>query len=198
MVRLDRMSAARPLPNVLPAKPTTGTGPFGSGALDTGPYALTWGADKALYAGNIETNGDFMRVDLATKKTTKVATFPTRVTAAGLYDVARLMVATEGGLVSLLNTSTGDRSDLVKLEAHVTSVRRDKFTGKVYAEVATTPPKILEITGDGKVQKLFQNPPRLGRIAIGPDNYLYHLSVYPQVNWKAKTSIVRWPLPTRR
>lgn len=198
VVRLDRTSTTRPLPNVLPAKATTGTGPFGSATLDTGPYALTWGADKALYAGNIETNGDFMRVDLVTKKTSKVTSFPTRVTAAGIYDVARLMVATEGGQVALLNTSTAERTDLVKLEAHVTSIRRDKFTGKIYAEVATAKPQILEISGDGKEQKLFQNPPRLGRIALGPDNYLYHLSVYPQVNWKAMTSIVRWPLPTRR
>lgn len=198
VVHLDRTSATRPLPNVIAAKPTTGAGPFGSTTLDTGPYALTWGADKALYAGNIEMNGDFVRLDLATKKITNVTGFVARVTAAGIYDLQRLMVATEGGQVHLVNTATGDRTELVKLPAHVTSIRRDKFTGRIYAEVATSPPQILEVSGDGKQQKLFQNPPRLGRIAIAPDDHLYHLSVYPAVQWKAKTSIVRWPLPTKR
>jgi len=37
VVRLDRTSTTRPLPNVIAAKPTTGTGPFGSTTLDTGP-----------------------------------------------------------------------------------------------------------------------------------------------------------------
>jgi hypothetical protein len=198
VVRLDRTSTARPLPNVLPAKATTGAGPFGTPTLDTGPYALTWGADKALYAGNIEANGDFMRVDLTTKTTKLITTFDKRVTAAGIYDVARLMVATEGGQVHLFNPETGMKSELVKLPAHVTSIRRDKFTGRIYAEVASTPPEILEVSADGKTQRVFQTPPRLGRIALAPDNYLYHLSVYPAVNWKAKTAIVRWPLPTRR
>src|SRR5687768_8990509 len=108
------------------------------------------------------------------------------------------MVATEGGQLHLLNATIGDRSEFAKLSAHVTSMRRDKFTGRIYAEVATSPPQILELSGDGKQQKLFQNPPRLGRITIAPDNHLYHLSVYPAVQWKAKTSIVRWPLPTKR
>ncbi len=198
VVRLDRASASRPLPNVLPAKPTTGKGPFGDSAIDTGPYALTWGADRALYAGNIEANGDFMRVDLATKATTKVATFASRVTAAAIYDITRLMVALEGGQIDLLNAATGSRTAFAKLPGHVTSLRRDKFTQRVYAEVATTPPQILEVSPDGKEQRLFQTPPRLGRITIAPDQHLYHLSVYPAVGWKAKTSIVRWPLPTKR
>ena len=198
VVRLDRMSTTRPLPNVIAAKPTTGTGPFGSATLDTGPYALTWGSDKALYAGNIETNGDFVRLDLTTKKSTNLTGFVARVTAAAIYDLQRLMVATVGGNLYLVNTLTGERADFAKLPGHVTSLKRDKFTGRIYAEVATSPPQILEISADGKEQKLFQNPPRLGRITIAPDNYLYHLSVYPAVQWKAKTSIVRGPhLPKR-
>jgi hypothetical protein len=198
VVRLDRSSMTRPLPNVLPAKPTTGAGPFGNPTIDTGPYALTWGADRALYAGNIEANGDFMRVDLAAKTTTKVTTFANRVTSAAIYDITRLMVSLEGGQVDLVNMATGARTAFAKLPGHVTSIRRDKFTGRVYAEVTTTPPQILEIAADGKDQRLFQTPPRPGRITIAPDGHLYHLSVYPAVGWKAKTSIVRWPLPSKR
>lgn len=198
VVHLDRSSTTRPLPNVLPAKATSGSGPFGTPTLDTGPYALTWGADKALYAGNIETNGDFVRVDLAAKTTKNVSTFIGRVTAAAIYDLTRLLVATEGGKVVLLTTATGDRKEWASLPGHVTSLRRDKFTGRVYAEVATKPPQILELAGDGTGAKVFATPPRLGRITIAPDNHLYHLSVFPEVFWKAKTSIVRWPLPPTR
>lgn len=198
VVHLDRTSTTRPLPNVLAAKATTGSGPFGDSSIDTGPYALTWGADRALYAGNVETNGDFVRVDLAAKTTSNVSLFLGRVTAAGIYDLTRLLVAVEGGKVFLLTTATGERKDFATLPAHVTSIRRDKFTGRVYAEVATKPPQILEISGDGKSQTLFQSPPRLGRIALAPDGNLYHLSVYPAVNWSAKTSIVSWPLPAKR
>ncbi len=199
VIRLDRASATRPLPNVLPAKPTTGAGPFGLATLDTGPYGLTWGADRALYAGNVEANGDFVRVDLEKKTTSPVTTFPARVTAATIYDLRRLLVAVEGGEIFLLETKTGEKSSWASLDAHVTSVKRDKFSGRVYAEVATTPPKIVEISPDGKTVTDFQTPPRLGRIAIAPDNHLYHLSVFPNVQWKTtKDAIVRWPLPSTR
>jgi hypothetical protein len=198
VVRLDRKNDKRPLPNVLPAKATVGTGPFGSTGLDTGPYALTWGADKALYAGNVETNGDFARVDLESKAVTSVTTFLARVTASTVFDLRRLLVATEGGQVYLVETKTGGRVEFAKLPGHVTSIRRDNFTGRVYAEVATTPPAILEISADGKSVTPFQTPPRLGRIAIAPDGHLYHLSVFPKVFWKAGDSIVRWPLPAKR
>ncbi|MGZ3451891.1 MAG: hypothetical protein ACXWUG_25290 [Polyangiales bacterium] len=199
VVHLDRTSTTRPLPNVLPAKATSGTGPFGSATLDTGPYALTWGADKALYAGNVETNGDFVRVDLEAKTTANVTNFLSRVTASTIYDLQRLLVAVEGGKVFLVDPKTGDRADWATLPNHVTSIKRDSFTGRVYAEIASTPPKIVEISADGKTVADFQTPPRLGRIAIAPDGQLYHLSVFPAVHWKStKDSIVRWPLPSKR
>jgi hypothetical protein len=199
VVHLDRDSSTRPLPNVLPAKATTGAGPFGNTSIDTGPYALTWGGDKALYAANVDTNGDFVRVDLAAKTTTNVTSFLGRVTAATIYDLRRLLVATEGGKVFLLEPKTGDRVDWASLPNHVTSLQRDPFTGRVYAEIASSPPKIVEISADGKSIADFQTPPRLGRIAIAPDGQLYHLSVFPAVHWKtSKDAIVRWPLPSKR
>jgi hypothetical protein len=198
VIRLDRASSTRPLPNVLPAKPTTGTGPFGLPSIDTGPYGLTWGADRALYAGNIEANGDFVRVDLEAKTTTPIATFDKRVTASALYDLRRLLVAVEGGEVFLVETKSGAKTPWASLGANVTSLERDKFSGKVYAELASTPPRIVEVSAGGGV-KDFATPPRLGRIAIAPDNFLYHLSVYPKVQWKTtKDAIVRWPLPKER
>jgi hypothetical protein len=160
------------LPNVLPAKPTTGGGPFGNGAIDTGPYGLTWGADKALYVGNAEANGDFMRVDLTTLTKTPVATFPARIVATTVFDRQRLLVATEGGKVFTLMTATGVVTPWVTLAGDVTSLARDRFTGRVFAEVRGSPPEIVEIDAGvttGKLRGAFQKPPRLGRIAIAPD-----------------------------
>ena len=198
VIHLDRTSSTRPLPNVLPAKASSGTGPFRNTSIDTGPYGLVWGPDKALYVGNVDANGDFVRVDLATLAKTKVATFAARVTASAVFDLQRLLVATEGGKVFVLTTATGAVTDFATLKGDVTSLRRDRFTGRVYAEIHTTPPDIVEVTADGKSVSSFQKPPRIGRITIAPDGWLYHLSVFPAVGWKAKTAIVRWPLPAKR
>jgi hypothetical protein len=201
VVHLDRTSSTRPLPNVLPAKPTTGTGPFGNATLDTGPYGLTWAGDKNLYVGNVETNGDYVRIDLTTTPptSTKLVTFAARVIAATPYDRLRLLVATEGGKVFLMKTKEGTSAEFATLPADATSIKRDRFTGRVYAEIRTTPPQILELSADGKTQTLFQKPPRLGRIAIAPDGWLYHLSVFPASGWKTtKDTIVRWELPSKR
>ncbi len=198
VIHLDRTSTTRPLPNVLPAKPSSGAGPFGYPVVDTGPYGLVWGADKALYVGNVDVNGDYMRVDLATLAKTKVTTFAARVTASAVFDLQRLLVATEGGKIFVLTTATGTMTDFATLKGDVTSLRRDRFTGRVYAEIRTTPPDIVEVSADGKTVTSFQKAPRLGRITIAPDGWLYHLSVYPAVGWKAKTAVVRWPLPAKR
>jgi len=198
VIRLDRTSTTRPLPNVLPATPTTGKAPFLDYRTNTGPYGLTWGADGALYVGNVKKNGDLHKAVLSPPSTSQVATFPARVVASAVYDMQRLLVATEGKKAYLLTMSTGKFTQWATLAGEVTSMARDWFTGKVYAELNTKPPVIVAISEDGQQATTFQKPPRLGRIAIAPDGYLYHLSVYPAVKWKAKTAIVRWPLPAKR
>ena len=98
-------------------------------------------------------------------------------------------------------TSSGARllrAPWATLPADPTSLHRDAFTGRVYAEVRTSPPSIVELRADGRGMRTFQMPPRLRRIAIAPDGFLYHLSVYPAVNWMAGESIVRWALPAQR
>lgn len=198
VIHLDRASMARPLPNVIPAMPTDGKGPFGDGALDTGPYGLTWGGDGALYVGNVQKNGEFTRLDLQTLKQAPVTTFPARVVAGDVYDPASLLVALEGGQIVRLETATGKSTPFCAAGADVTSLHRDRFTGRIYAELRRSPPAIVEIAGDGSSVQPFQAAPRLGRIALAPDGYLYHLSVYPAVRWKSKSAIVRWALPRAR
>ncbi len=200
VVRLDRTSTSRPLPNVVPAAQTIGTGPFRNTVVDAGPYGLTWGRDRTLYIGNLDANGNFFRVDLITRTPTMVAHFTARVTASTVYDATHLLVAIEGSEVYMLATATGAIALWAILGPHVTSIARDGFTGRIYAEISATPPRIVEITADGTGVTTFQNPARLGRIAIAPDGYLYHASVYPNVQWSDTTAppIERWALPVTR
>ncbi len=198
IIHLDRTSATRPLPNVLPAKSTSGAGPFKNSSIDTGPYGLVWGPDKALYAGNVDVNGDFQRLDLVTSKTTTVTKLASRITAAAVFDLRRLLVATEDSKVVLLELATGTTTPWATLAGPVTSMRRDRFTGRVYAEINSTVPDIVEISADGATVTSFAKPPRIGRITIAPDGHVYHLSVFPNVGWKAKTAVVRFPLPAKR
>jgi hypothetical protein len=51
VARLVEEDIVKPLPIVIIAKATQGTGPFGSTAADAGPQGLTWGADRVLYVG---------------------------------------------------------------------------------------------------------------------------------------------------
>ncbi|MBI5513689.1 MAG: hypothetical protein HY909_07960 [Deltaproteobacteria bacterium] len=200
VIRLDRTSMTRPLPNVVAAAQTTGTGPFGNRVVDAGPYGLTWGRDETLFVGNLGANGELHRVDLVTRRRTLVAMFSARVHASTVYDAGRLLVAVAGGMVFLVPTAGGTPSPWASLGADVTSLARDFFTGRVYAELNTAPPTVVELRGDGSGRTTFQTAPRLGRIALAPDGYLYHASVYPNVQWTSATSppIVRWPLPARR
>jgi hypothetical protein len=198
VVRLDRTSTTRPLPNVLPATPTTGSGPFGNASLDTGPYGLTWGGDRALYVGNVHTNGDFSRIDLNSGMSTSLTAFAARVVAATMFDAHSLLVALENGSIYHFDVYTGLSSMWATLPAAATSLARDRFTGRVYAEIGGAMPTIVELRADGSGMATFQTPPRQGRIAIAPDGYLYHLSVYPAVDWMSASSIVRWPLPAMR
>jgi hypothetical protein len=51
VARLDEMNVMNPLPIIIVAKATQGTGPFGNTAADAGPQGLTWGEDRVLYVG---------------------------------------------------------------------------------------------------------------------------------------------------
>lgn len=198
VVRLDRTSATRPLPNVLPAMATSGTGPFGNITLDSGPAGLTWGADHALYVGNVDANGDFSRIDLMAGSATSLTRFAARVVASTIFDAHSILVGLESGAVYRFDIYTGLSQLWAMLPAGATSLARDRFSGRVYAEMGGATPSIVSLAADGTGMNAFQTPPRVGRIAIAPDGYLYHLSVFPNVNWMSGDAIVRWPLPSTR
>jgi hypothetical protein len=198
VVRLNRASMTRPLPNVIAARPTTGTAPFGDPSLDTGPYGLVWGSDDSLYVGNVNANGEFVRADLRAATTTRVAMFSSRVIAAANYDPRTLLVALSTGEVRAFDLPTRTDRPWTMLPGPATSLARDAHTGRVYAEVNVRPATIFELTADGASRREFARPRALGRIAIAPDGFLYHLNVYPSSNWRSSTAIQRWPLPATR
>jgi hypothetical protein len=170
---------------------TTGAGPFGNAAVDTGPYGLTWGLDRVLYAGNIEQNGDFHAIDLDTNSKIVVTSFPSRVLAAAPFDSNWMLVAVEGGSVHLVPVlgKVAPTTPLIALTGEVTSLARDPWSGRVYASLNTL--DIVSFDEDGNDLQVFQVAPALGRIALAPDGYVYHLTL----GWPTQPAIVRWELP---
>lgn len=182
------------LPNKIPANTvTSGNGPFGNGALDAGPQGLTWGLDLVLYAGNVGKNGDYHAVDLAGAQKQVVATFAQRVVAAGPFDSARLLVALENGEVwfaPVLGKATKAKL-VVKLAKTPTSIARDPWHGRIYAQLSDN--TIVSLAADGSDVQPFALAATKGRIAMGPGGWLYHVPAY----YGSNGPIVRWELPKK-
>jgi hypothetical protein len=178
------------LPMVISATPTSGSGPFGNVAFDTGPQGLVWGKNLNLYVGNVHANGEWARADLAAGTVDTVATLPGRVFAAYNFDEESLLVAISGGAVYLVGTEGGTPVLWSTFPSAITSLARDFFTGRVY--VATSDRVIWEVDADGTVRGQFAAATAKGRLAISPDGWLYHLG------FGATPRVSRWELPTRR
>jgi hypothetical protein len=192
VAELDPSNGSLPL-RLLGTTVTLGNGPFGNSILDRGPYGLTWGLDRVLYVGNLDTNGDYYALDLVSSTKVTVATFPKRVHASAPFDKTSMIVALEGGEVDLTPVfgRTGTPRKLITLSTHVTSIVRDSWSGRVYAELSDK--SIVSFAADGTDLKTFQTSPGKGRIAIAPDGYVYHVTA----GWPATQSeIVRWELPS--
>lgn len=174
VARLDRVGTTQ-LPMVIIAMPSTGDGPFGSSAVDTGPYGLTWGRDRSLYVGNVTTNGDLVRADLDLGTTAEIHRFGARIHAATTFDPTSLLVALEGGAIEHVSTSGSTTAHWGNAGEDVTSLVRDPFTGHVYVSVHSG--RILEFSATGEMQReLTPIPSSAGRLAYAPDGYLYLLT----------------------
>lgn len=187
---LDTSNGSLPM-KIPTTKFSTGAGPFANPTVDTGPYGLSWGLDQVLYVGNVQANGDYHALDLATSSSQVVATFSKRVLASAPFDKARMLVGLEGGEVQLVQVlgGKGAPKTLITLSTHMTSLVRDAWSGRVYAELGDK--SIVSFAEDGSDLKPFQTAPAKGRISIAPDGYLYHLTV----GWPTTPEVVRWQLP---
>ncbi len=178
------------LPLLIPAQISLyGEGPFHTTYLDEGPKGLTWGLQEALYVGNVQANGDFYTVDLATQTIGLVTTLPERVWAACPFDGNRLLVALADRTIRLLHTVDGAYTLFAEAANDVTSMVRDPFTGRVY--VSFFGGEVWAYSSGGVALGLFAQGTQTGRVSLSPDGYLYHLNVAPDT----AASVQRFELP---
>ncbi|MCS6857171.1 MAG: hypothetical protein NZM37_05625 [Sandaracinaceae bacterium] len=191
VARLNRSSGM--LPMVITATPTTGSGPFGNSVVDTGPYGLTWGRDRRLYVGNVQTNGDLVVADLVAGGTREIHRFSRRIHATAVYNNESLLVALEGGEIWRVSTEGSARLLLIAIGEDVTGMVRDPFTGRIY--VALRNGRVLELDRSGGMRRELRpagRPPV--RLTYAPDGAIYTL--IPAWPWRAEARIERIPLPS--
>jgi hypothetical protein len=183
------------LPLVIPSQQfTTGTGPFHSDVLDTGPEGLTYGTDRVLYVGNVNVNGDYYSLDLASKVQTLVTTFAARVYASTPFDAVSMLVALENDEIRLLRLTDATSTLWATSDQPVTGVVRDFFDGTVY--VARNDGTVWRYDDQG-TGALWQTLPDRARLTLAPDGYLYALEI-PQNVVAGLPVIERFPLPLTR
>ena len=128
-----------------------------------------------LYVGNTTANGEYNSADLELATQQLESTFPARVTASAPVSPVHLLVALEGGEIQRFNTKTKAAELVVDLDADVTSLSHDKFSGLVYAGLST-----LEIVAirpfTGEVTTFGQMPGK-GRVAVSPSGTLWFMPV---------------------
>ncbi len=190
VARLVEEDPNNPLPIVIVAQKTQGTGPFASMSADAGPHGLTWGVDRVLYVGNSTDNGDFNSADLDAATQAVEFKFAERVTAAAPVSPAHLVVGLIGGEVYRFNVLTKQADLLFDLDTNITGFSHDSFTGKVYAGLAT-----LEIVAfhpfTGEVAS-FDTMPGKGRVTVSPSGHLYFA---PVKSVYSDGLIISYPLP---
>lgn len=191
--RFDPMTGMLPL--VIPSQTfTTGQGPFGATVIDTGPAGLTYGTDRVLYVGNVDVNGDYHRLDLATDQKSVVTTFASRVYASAAYDAVHNLVALEGGEIRLLRLLDATSEVWAVSDSPVTGLVRDTFDGSVYVARADAAIWRYDEHGQGAPFAAAQSRSRL---SIAPDGHLYAIHI-PSPVADANPTFERWELPKTR
>ncbi len=189
VARLIEEDPNMPLPIVIFAEPTQGTGPFGNVAVDGGPQGLTWGVDRVLYVGNAKADGIYSSADLEAASVDELFTFDARVTASAPISAAHNLVALIGGDLYRFNTRTNQTEFVVDLMSDVTNLSQDAATGHVYASLAS-----LEVVRvhpfTGEVEP-FAMMPAKGRVAVSPSGNLW----FTPVAYLNPAPLSAWPLP---
>lgn len=193
VARLVEDDLANPLPLVIEAVITAGSGPFGAAVADSGPFGLTWGIDRVLYVGNSTANGDIVTADLDMQTQSALTPLPGRITAGAPVSAAHLLFAVEGGQVYRFNTLTLEAELLAELGDDVTSLAHDAFDGRVYASLRSLDVVVLHPrTGPGPVMvEPFDVMPGRGRVTVSPNGQLW----FSPVAYLEANAIFAWDLP---
>lgn len=189
VARLVESNPADPLPLVIEAVVTQGTGPFGAAVADAGPFGLTWGIDRVLYVGNSTANGDVVTADLDAGTQSALGSLPGRITAGTPVSAAHLLFAIEGGEVYRFNVLTLEAELLVDLGDDVTSLAHDAFDGRVYAGLRSLDVVVLA-PRTGTVEP-FDVMPGRGRVTVSPNGQLW----FSPVAYLEPNPVTAWDLP---
>ncbi len=188
--RLVEENMDEPLPLVITATITQGTGPFMSKLFDAGPQGLTWSEDRVFYVGNTTANGEFNAANLEKGTQELVSTFDERVTAAAPISPVHLLIGLESGGLLRFNVNTKESELVLDVDAGITSLSHDKFTGLVYAGLSTL--EVVELdpfTGDFST---FAMMPGKGRVAVSPSGRLWFMPV----KFIQPGTLSAWDLPS--
>jgi hypothetical protein len=188
VAHLDRSNGT--LPMVVTATPSGGTGPFGMGVLDSGPYGLTWGRDRTLYVGNVHANGDLVRADLTAGTSAMIAMLPARVYATATFDTSSLLVALADGTIDRVSTDGMHVTPWATVTPAAVSVVRDPFLGSVYVSLADG--TVQTYAADGSSHTMLAPAGHTGRLAYSPDGALYYL----RTSFGQGITLERFALPT--
>lgn len=178
-----------PLPLVIEAVITQGSGPFGTPSADAGPFGLTWGIDRVLYVGNSTANGDIVTADLDQGTQSPLGALSGRITAAAPISAAHLLFAVEGGEIYRFNVRTQQAEMLFDLGDDVTSLSHDAFDGRVYASLRSL--EVVALDPKTGAFEPFADMPGLGRVAVSPDGQLW----FSPVAFLEAAPISAWDLP---
>ncbi len=189
VARLVEDDMANPLPIVIEAVVTQGTGPFGAASADAGPFGLTWGIDRVLYVGNSTANGDIVTADLDMQTQSALTTLAGRITAGAPISAAHLLFAIEGGEVYRFNVLTLAAELLTDLGTDVTSLSHDAFDGRVYAGLRSLEVVVLD-PHTGAIEP-FDTMPGRGRVTVSPNGQLW----FSPVAYLEANPIMAWALP---
>jgi hypothetical protein len=120
---------------------------------------------------------------------TTVVTLPERIYASTPFDAERMAVATESGKVFLVPTLGQSFApvELLTLPSPATSLQRDPWSGRLYAELSNL--DIVAVKADGSGLITVAVAPQVGRIALAPDGFIYHIAAYG-----VPIEIVRFPM----
>lgn len=175
VARLDEATPANPLPIVIVAAVTQGTGPYGNAAADAGPQGLTWGEDRVLYVGNSTANGNLDTADLDAGTNAQLTTFAERISAGAAISPVHLLLGTTGGTLHRYNTETNIAEVVAELGSGVTSLSLDAFDGTVYAGLADL--RIIEIDPFAETTADFGMMPAIGRVTVSPNGQLWFVPI---------------------
>ncbi|MCY1005263.1 hypothetical protein OV079_06690 [Nannocystis pusilla] len=190
VARLVEDDPVMPLPIVIYAEPTQGTGPFGQMHLDGGPQGLTWGENRVLYVGNAVGDGDYSSADLEAGTVDSLYTFDARVSASAPVSPVHNLVALLEGELYRFNVVTHEAEFVVDVMADVTGLSHDAFDGHVYASLSTL--EVVRVHPFTGAALPFATMPAKGRVAVSPSGALW----FTPVKYLNAGALQSWPLPT--